>query len=217
MVGSRGRGGPPTAGRGGGGRGGAAEGRGVRNQLMHYQKLDRELKEIHAKAARMDRGNMSMKQKRDHDWKVFENLGGGKRPQQRQSYKEHLRRTKKRTDLDRQDMRKENRTGEYDLIKGSMKDKFRKKALEQRHGVEKKLKMQAKKMGNPHVLFQAGKFDFHTNTLTLNSKVPRKIEREGKFGKDVGDKKNRSDWRDSYDINRPGNRRRVDDCNDLRV
>jgi len=181
----------------------------------HYRRLDQEMKTLHAKAMTMDRKNMTMKQKRDHDWKQFERLGGGKRPTPRHKFTEHLRRVRNRKQHESQDLTHERRTGEFDLVRGSAAVKRRARAMSRRHGVEKKLKLEARKMGNPHVLYRAGKLDFGSQTLNLSHKMPRKIERAVAQEKDVGDRRHRQNWHDDYDVNQPRGGRILHDCNDL--
>ena len=140
-------------------------------------KLDKELKTLHFQAANLDRKNWNKKQKRDHDWKHFESLGGGSRPKQRQGYVEHLRRTHKRNRLDREDAICERRTGQYDLTRGSAVRRLRQKVQKRRVKVIKRLRYESHHMGNPHVIYTAGRLNKKSQNLELSSRLQRRIGR----------------------------------------
>ena len=139
--------------------------------------IQRDMNVLYNRTSKLDMKNWTMKQKRDHSWKLFKDIGGGERPKQNQSYKEHLRRTHKRKRLDRADAQCERRTGEFDMLRGSALKKQRKQVMDRRHNTEKRLRYNAERMGNPHALFTSGKMDFKTQELQVSSKVPRHVKR----------------------------------------
>ena len=148
-----------------------------RGKMEDVRKIQRDLSILYNKASAIDRKNWTMKQKRDHSWKVFADIGGGQRPPQTQSFKEHLRRTHKRKKLDKADAQCERKTGEFDLLRGSALKKQRKGRMDRRHETEKRLRANSQRIGNPHALYSTGKMDFKTQELQVSSKIPRHIKR----------------------------------------
>ncbi|KNH07134.1 hypothetical protein XU18_2179 [Perkinsela sp. CCAP 1560/4] len=147
------------------------------SRKQDLQDISLKLNELYNRASRLDMCNWTMKQKRDHSWKLFNDIGGGQRPRQKQNYTTHLRQTKKRKTLDRADARLERKTGEFDVLRGSALKRQRKDQMAKRHATEKGLRYNATKIGNPHAIYSAGRMNFKTQELQVKSQIPRKIKR----------------------------------------
>mmetsp|Transcript_395 Transcript_395/g.669 ORF Transcript_395/g.669 Transcript_395/m.669 type:complete len:182 (-) Transcript_395:49-594(-) len=150
------------------------------NRKESIKEISAGLNDLYNRASKLNSANWTMKQKRDHSWKLFADIGGGPRPRQKQGYTTHLRQTKKRKRLDREDAYLERKTGEFDALRGSALKKQRKSRIQQRVGIEKNLRQTTRKLGNPHKIYSAGKMNFDKQELEVRSKLHRKIKRKQK-------------------------------------
>ena len=146
--------------------------------LEHKKMLGEELNALYFHAAKLDRVNWTKKQRRDYDWALFESLGGKPRGNQKQSYKEHLRRAHKRTRLDREDAEWERKTGEYDVRRGSALRRLRMRVKNKALAKRRRPLHEGEWPGRPHEKYHVGRFDMKKNHFKLSPKLQHHLARE---------------------------------------
>lgn len=180
--------------------------------LTHHQKIDAALKDVYARTANLTKENMTMEERKEESWKQFERCGG-KRPKAVVAYKQHLQQVRKERNETRVAAEIERKTGgdEMDVTHGSAIDREKKRRIISFVQGKKSRQKLLHQHGDPNPMKGIGRFDRHTNTLTVSNRVHRNVRRSVQHDDRIGAvKKNRSgrsmwDARDSgSNVNRPG-------------
>ena len=192
--------------------------------LVHHQKIDEDLKDVYARTAALQKDNMTMTERKEEAWKQFERCGG-RRPKEVVGFKQHLAKVSAEKKKLREDAAFERVTGgdEADMTKGSAADREKKKRISKFDAGRKERQRLFHRQGDPNPMKQTGRFDRHTNTLTVSDKVARKIKRSVKHDEWLGAVKKQKggktmwDSRGRGDVNRPDKLVVRDDSASFRV
>lgn len=181
-----------------------------RELLVHHQKVNEELKDVYARTSALNKDNMTLEERKEASWRAFERIGG-KRPQEKVKYAEHLARVSKEKKTDRGRADEERITGGEltDMGVGSAHEKLRKKRVKEFVSRQVDRARELRRVGDPtNTLGGVGHFDRDSNMLSLRNKAARSVQRAVAHDRRVSEVKirkkgQRSMWdTNKFDVNK---------------